>query len=71
MRCTEVIYEYKFNTGNYEHELIRVAIALADGEEAKKAIEAARKIVHSKNSFVAKEPVIAKPTFGATNNVQY
>lgn len=46
MRCTEVMYEYKFNTGNYESETIRLTVALEQGESATTVIAAAKKIVH-------------------------
>ncbi len=45
MRASKVCFRRTFNLGNYESETIELEVELSEGDDAKKALEGAKKFV--------------------------
>jgi hypothetical protein len=59
MRVTEVVFEKRKNLGQFEHELLRVTVELAEGESATTAINRAKATVEAAFSPADFSPVIS------------
>jgi hypothetical protein len=63
MKLKEVVYERKFNLGNYETETIGVAMVVDEGDKFADVLSAARKAV------MASTTAITRPQSSATKDL--
>lgn len=63
MKLKEIVYERKFNLGNYETETIGLCMVIDEGETFKDAVNIARKAVLSQST------ALTRPQSNATKDL--
>ena len=61
IQFNEIKYEYKKNTGNWEHELIGASAIVKEGQSPLEVLEALKSLVHGKEMAETPAEVVAKP----------